>query len=141
MACSTSRQERASWPITSGKAFGSPSAASTRLIAICSGSSLAVAMKIPWNTGRSTSRKNGWCNLGLKIERLPPGGHLTTNEQPQALAAFIARFAMADQPIRHLTLRVQEADFDAGHMSRVLCLFQGFRTLAGYAGRQTRRHS
>jgi pimeloyl-ACP methyl ester carboxylesterase len=29
--------------------------------------------------------------LGLHIERLP-GGHLTTNEQPQALAALIAKF-------------------------------------------------
>ena len=29
--------------------------------------------------------------LGLRIERLP-GGHLTTNEQPQALAALIAKF-------------------------------------------------
>ena len=29
--------------------------------------------------------------LGLQIERLP-GGHLTTNEQPQALAELIARF-------------------------------------------------
>jgi pimeloyl-ACP methyl ester carboxylesterase len=29
--------------------------------------------------------------LGLQIERLP-GGHLTTNEQPQALAAMIAKF-------------------------------------------------
>ncbi len=73
-------------------------------------------------------------NPGLKIEWLP-GGHLTTNEQPQALAALIARFAMADQPIRHLTLRVQQAAFDPGHTSRVLCLFQGFRTLAGYAER------
>ena len=30
-------------------------------------------------------------NLGLQIERLP-GGHLTTNEQPAALAALIATF-------------------------------------------------
>jgi pimeloyl-ACP methyl ester carboxylesterase len=30
--------------------------------------------------------------LGLQIERLP-GGHLTTNEQPEALAALIAKFA------------------------------------------------
>jgi pimeloyl-ACP methyl ester carboxylesterase len=30
-------------------------------------------------------------NLGLQIERLP-GGHLTTHEQPEALAALIARF-------------------------------------------------
>jgi pimeloyl-ACP methyl ester carboxylesterase len=30
-------------------------------------------------------------NFGLKIERLP-GGHLTTNEQPEALAALIAKF-------------------------------------------------
>jgi hypothetical protein len=29
--------------------------------------------------------------LGLQIERLP-GGHLTTNEQPQALAGLIAKF-------------------------------------------------
>ena len=29
--------------------------------------------------------------LGLQIERLP-GGHLTTNEQPDALAALIAKF-------------------------------------------------
>jgi pimeloyl-ACP methyl ester carboxylesterase len=29
--------------------------------------------------------------LGLEIERLP-GGHLTTNEQPEALAALIAKF-------------------------------------------------
>jgi pimeloyl-ACP methyl ester carboxylesterase len=32
--------------------------------------------------------------LGLRIERLP-GGHLTTNEQPEALAALIARFSSA----------------------------------------------
>ena len=30
-------------------------------------------------------------NLGLRIERLP-GGHLTTHEQPEALAALIAKF-------------------------------------------------
>jgi pimeloyl-ACP methyl ester carboxylesterase len=30
-------------------------------------------------------------HLGLQIERLP-GGHLTTNEQPEALAAMIAKF-------------------------------------------------
>jgi hypothetical protein len=30
-------------------------------------------------------------NLGLRIERLP-GGHLTTNEQPEAMAALIAQF-------------------------------------------------
>jgi pimeloyl-ACP methyl ester carboxylesterase len=30
-------------------------------------------------------------NLGLQIERVP-GGHLTTNEQPEALAALIAKF-------------------------------------------------
>jgi pimeloyl-ACP methyl ester carboxylesterase len=29
--------------------------------------------------------------LGLQLERLP-GGHLTTNEQPEALAALIAKF-------------------------------------------------
>src|SRR5260221_14631578 len=29
--------------------------------------------------------------LGLRIERLP-GGHLTTNEQPEGLAALIAKF-------------------------------------------------
>ena len=29
--------------------------------------------------------------FGLRIERLP-GGHLTTNEQPEALAALIAKF-------------------------------------------------
>lgn len=29
--------------------------------------------------------------LGLRIERLP-GGHLTTNEQPEALAALITKF-------------------------------------------------
>src|SRR6266853_1532207 len=34
--------------------------------------------------------------LGLQIERLP-GGHLTTNEQPKALAALIARFSMVDR--------------------------------------------
>jgi pimeloyl-ACP methyl ester carboxylesterase len=32
--------------------------------------------------------------LGLQIERLP-GGHLTTNEQPQALAGLIAKFERA----------------------------------------------
>ena len=30
-------------------------------------------------------------DLGLQIEHLP-GGHLTTNEQPEALAALIAKF-------------------------------------------------
>jgi hypothetical protein len=34
--------------------------------------------------------------LGLQIERLP-GGPLTTNEQPEALAALITRFAMVDR--------------------------------------------
>ena len=51
----------------------------------------AAAMKIPLNIGRSTSRRSGWGNLGLQVERLP-GGHLTTNEQPEALAALIAKF-------------------------------------------------
>jgi pimeloyl-ACP methyl ester carboxylesterase len=35
--------------------------------------------------------------LGLQIERLP-GGHLTTNEQPEALAALIARFERGIRP-------------------------------------------
>src|ERR1700756_1782627 len=40
-------------------------------------------------------------NLGLQIERLP-GGHLTTNEQPEALAALIAKFerGLARKPER-----------------------------------------
>src|SRR5579864_2614633 len=39
--------------------------------------------------------------LGLQIERLP-GGHLTTNEQPEALAALIAKFerGLAKKPER-----------------------------------------
>jgi hypothetical protein len=39
--------------------------------------------------------------LGLRIERLP-GGHLTTNEQPEALAALIAKFerGLAKRPER-----------------------------------------
>ena len=39
--------------------------------------------------------------LGLRIERLP-GGHLTTNEQPEALAALIAKFerGLASKPER-----------------------------------------
>jgi len=39
--------------------------------------------------------------LGLAIERLP-GGHLTTNEQPEALAALIAKFerGLASKPKR-----------------------------------------
>ncbi len=39
--------------------------------------------------------------LGLKIERLP-GGHLTTNEQPETLAALIAKFerGLAKKPER-----------------------------------------
>ena len=41
--------------------------------------------------------------LGLQIERLP-GGHLTTNEQPEALAALIAKFerGLAKKPVREL---------------------------------------
>jgi len=40
-------------------------------------------------------------NLGLQTERLP-GGHLTTNEQPEALAALIAMFerGLARKPAR-----------------------------------------
>ena len=39
--------------------------------------------------------------LGLRIERLP-GGHLTTHEQPEALAALIAKFeqGLAREPER-----------------------------------------
>ena len=39
--------------------------------------------------------------LGLRIERLP-GGHLTTNEQPEALAALITKFegALSKKPER-----------------------------------------
>src|SRR6516165_10279867 len=39
--------------------------------------------------------------LGLQIERLP-GGHLTTNEQPEALASLIAKFerGLARRPER-----------------------------------------
>jgi pimeloyl-ACP methyl ester carboxylesterase len=37
--------------------------------------------------------------LGLQIERLP-GGHLTTNEQPEALAASIAKFERGLSPKR-----------------------------------------
>jgi hypothetical protein len=39
--------------------------------------------------------------LGFRIERLP-GGHLTTNEQPEALAALIAKFerGLASKPER-----------------------------------------
>jgi pimeloyl-ACP methyl ester carboxylesterase len=41
--------------------------------------------------------------LGLRIERLP-GGHLSTNEQPEALAALIAKFerGLAGRPGVHL---------------------------------------
>ena len=91
MACSISRRERASWPITKRKATGWTSAASSRLIAISSRSWWAAATKILLNTGRSTSREERLGNLGLEIERLP-GGHLTTSEQPEALAALIAKF-------------------------------------------------
>ena len=45
--------------------------------------------------------------LGLRIERLP-GGHLTTNEQPEALATLIAKFERGlarkpseQEPCRH----------------------------------------
>jgi len=55
----------------------------------------AAATKIRLNTGGSSSRRNDWQEglgkLGLKIERLP-GGHLTTDEQPGAMAALIAKF-------------------------------------------------
>jgi pimeloyl-ACP methyl ester carboxylesterase len=37
--------------------------------------------------------------LGLQIERLP-GGHLTTNEQPEALAALIAKFERGPANLR-----------------------------------------
>jgi hypothetical protein len=40
--------------------------------------------------------------LGAQVERLP-GGHLTTNEQPGALAALIAKFE------RGLKMNEQEA--------------------------------
>ena len=43
--------------------------------------------------------------LGLMIERLP-GGHLTTNEQPEALAALIAKFEreLGRRPALSLTM-------------------------------------
>jgi pimeloyl-ACP methyl ester carboxylesterase len=43
--------------------------------------------------------------LGLQIERLP-GGHLTTNEQPEALAALIAKFErdLGTRPALSLTM-------------------------------------
>ena len=40
--------------------------------------------------------------LGLAIERLP-GGHLTTNEQPEALAALIAKFERGLSPMKRLS--------------------------------------
>jgi pimeloyl-ACP methyl ester carboxylesterase len=47
--------------------------------------------------------------LGLQIERLP-GGHLTTNEQPEALAALIAKF---EGPRR---LRMPRSPIDPGFL-------------------------
>ena len=43
--------------------------------------------------------------LGLRIERLP-GGHLTTNEQPEALAGLIAKFErdLGRRPALSLTI-------------------------------------
>jgi pimeloyl-ACP methyl ester carboxylesterase len=45
----------------------------------------------PFEHGQVDLAQERLGNLGLQIERLP-GGHLTTNEQPEALAALIAKF-------------------------------------------------
>src|SRR5216684_9231319 len=67
MAGSTSRERRASWPITKRKATGSTSAASSRLIALSSRSLLAAVTKIPLNIGRSTLRKKGSANSASRL--------------------------------------------------------------------------
>jgi len=46
--------------------------------------------------------------LGLQIERLP-GGHLTTHEQPEALAALIAKFERGLSKIPEITSRKAQA--------------------------------
>jgi hypothetical protein len=91
MACSTSLQQRTSWPITGRKAIGSTLVASSRLTAISSRSSSAAVTKIPLNTWQVDLAQERLGMLGLRIKRLP-GGHLTTNEQPKALAALITEF-------------------------------------------------
>ena len=50
--------------------------------------------------------------LGLQIERLP-GGHLTTNEQPEALAALIAKFE------RGLARKPERAGFAPGEEEHI----------------------
>jgi len=67
MAGSTSREQRASQPITKRKATGSTSAASSRLIALSFRSLLAAVTKIPLNIGRSTLRKKGWANSASRL--------------------------------------------------------------------------
>jgi lysozyme family protein len=73
------------------KAIGSTSAAYSTLIEINCRSLSAAATKIPLNIGRSTSPNYGWASSASAIERLP-GAHLTTNEQPEALARLIMKF-------------------------------------------------
>ena len=46
--------------------------------------------------------------LGLRIERLP-GGHLTTNEQQEALPALIAKFEEDFQKCRNRNTRLTQA--------------------------------
>ena len=50
--------------------------------------------------------------LGLQIERLP-GGHLTTNEQPEALSALIAKFerGLARMPEPRSTISARRSEF------------------------------
>jgi hypothetical protein len=45
----------------------------------------------PFEHGQIDLAQERLGKLGLQIERLP-GGHLTTNERPEALAALIAKF-------------------------------------------------
>jgi pimeloyl-ACP methyl ester carboxylesterase len=58
-------------------------------------------------------------NLGLQIERLP-GGHLTTNEQPVAFAALIAKFerGLAKRPERRRVSTPEQLAPDRGKTSR-----------------------
>jgi pimeloyl-ACP methyl ester carboxylesterase len=90
MACSTSPRERASWLITKRKAildFDHLFKAYRGEFPFLVGGS----DEDPFEHRQVDLAQERLGKLGLQIERLP-GGHLTTNERPQALAALIAEF-------------------------------------------------
>ena len=91
MAAFTWRQAPVSRLTTKRKATGSISANSSRLNRDQFPFMVGGSKKDPFEPRQVDLAEERLIKLGLQVERLP-GGHLTTNEQPEALAGLVTKF-------------------------------------------------